>query len=218
MRILTKFKDYYDYVQKFGQDPNLVYVRKQYDIIVPHKGYATYAYPPRFRFDGRRHTKIINLKSTDYYYHVWLYFCGKLYKYYAQHKKEYSKDYNYYELSDLKKLDSKAYEYLSKESTERYTIDRKVIDKIPHNVPVALLWRKHHEFIIQCNVNLTDFNFHRHFTPELAYQNIAQHLYNCKESKAKYDGEVMSDKVSDEDLAAAKGFDKFSFRKPKSKI
>ena len=200
MRILSNFKDYYDYLQGYGQDPNLVYERKTSILEVPDEK--------------------INLEcditfrlalSSNRIFPCGLFFCDKLFTYY----RSYGIDYNYV----YNKPDSFVKEDCGdgfKLKNYKVTLPNKVLEAIPYTVPIAFIEPHYfNKLKITLNPKLIDFEFYKELTPELTYQYIAQYLYQNKESKAKYNGEVMNDYVSDDDLIVAKGYDKFSFRKQK---
>ena len=205
MRILSKFKDYYDYVQGYGADPNLVYDRKTFTI----KTDKRFNNCIRFNYFGKN-------KRKYYFYNELLYFCGNFYHYF--HVLDlYFEDVGLFYLDDLEEifsleLNKQEVKYFSNFKNNNYTYKT---DEIPDNIPVALITQDFGKKIIVCNPKLEDFKFYKFFSPELCYQTIAQFLYSVKESKAKYEGEIMSDNVSDKDMLVAKGFDKYSFKKSK---
>jgi hypothetical protein len=198
MRILSKTKDYYDYIQKYGFDPSLVYDRKQYEITLE----SDISNIDIFKGHSLRKLNI----SLGY-----LFFCGEIFTYFD--KFEIGKVKKYRRIKEIVNFDKNLFNYFK---TYKPQINNKVIEAIPSNVPIAFIERHLLGYVkIDTNPNLGALEFYKECHAELAYQKIAQYLYQSKESKAKYDGEIMSDKVSDKDMIEAKGFDKYSFRKSK---
>lgn len=203
MRILSKFKDYYDYVQKYGQDFELVYDRKSEDILT--RGKISFSVSSPLLYDSKLSRNLIS--------RCCLFFCGELFPYYSitkfindkyRYKTYYVKPGYIIEHKDTFKLEDC-----------KVSLSNTILEAIPSNVPVAFIEYKSSRVSIKTNPLLSDLEFYKEYSPEITFQKIAQYLYQNKESKAKYDGEVMDDYVSDKDLIEAKGFDKFSFRKQK---
>lgn len=105
-----------------------------------------------------------------------------------------------------------------KEHYEKYFVD--------NNAPVFINfyeWGNPSKYGHIYNANLADLQFYKVMDPQTVFQEISMYLsgvlgLSTVRGKPSYQGEKLSDKVSDEDLAAAKGYDKWSFRKePKSK-
>jgi len=198
MRIISKYKDFYDYVQKMGQDPTLVYNRKESHMDV--RGFK-----PAKRVDIHPCSWINKGDAKGSVYRYFIIFCNKIYPVYKTRE-------GYFFIEQIKENYPKAYK-IFKEPIDN-SRSKLIIDCVPRDIPVALLTP---ENILYLNPKLEPFGFASIWNPERTFQEIAQFLYSRKESNAKYDGEVMSDKVSDKDLLVAKGFDKYSFRKEKKK-
>ena len=95
---------------------------------------------------------------------------------------------------------------------------------VKHSVPMFSarrhLTRSGMTWQLTLNTNLKKFDFMQVFPPYQAYQEISMFLSGVlgltrEHGKPKYKGQKMSSHVSDADLAAAKGFNRYSFRKDK---
>lgn len=73
--------------------------------------------------------------------------------------------------------------------------------------PVCVL----HNRVVEYNCLLKPYEFYRVFPPQQAFQEIQQYLANLAVPRKPIP------EISDEIMAEIKGFDKFSFRKPKQK-
>jgi hypothetical protein len=215
MRIISPFHDFYDCVQRYNQDRELVYVRNPQKVEMPYDEYP-------FR-EPNRYTNIFNIYS----YHVG--FCGKLYsilevdiwKPYLQkyHGKFCFNIYdvdNFVDANFKQKDKNKYYTKYSRgniqthfswveENCHRY---QKYFDQ--YNCPVFIghLGKEYsNKGSIVYNCRLQDVEFYRVFDPYQAYQEIRMYLGNIAWPNKPIPH------VSDEDLITAKGFNKWSFRK-----
>ncbi len=94
-------------------------------------------------------------------------------------------------------------------------IDKPIAYFCNHDYPAKIISKfnkeEHTRGIIVVNGILSQFNFQKIFSPPQAYQEIQMFLANIATPMKPIPH------VSDEDLIGAKGFDKFSFRRDKSK-
>ncbi len=240
MRIISSFRDFYDGVQKEGQDLNLLYIRNSSQIIFDNKfkqgrwGHWQDGYPfARIeRWGSGNH-----LTSRDYT----IGFCGKLY---PAVKLSISKYKNYaWEETDIKicyslssVVDYIVQRFPNKEvnlfMTKRYnstwtglSIETfksffKWFDSnnakheslfVDNKAPVFVGKVENHERVINFNCDLQPYEFYRVKDPYTAFQDISMWLSNQANPHKPIPA------VSDKDLASAKGFDKWSFRKEPSK-
>jgi hypothetical protein len=77
-----------------------------------------------------------------------------------------------------------------------------------HNCPIFVGYPS--KKIIIYNGKLKDLEFFRMFEPYLAFQELTMYMANTAEPRKEIP------KISDEIMSEIKGFDKWSFRKPKS--
>lgn len=223
MKIISKFKDYYDIGRSLGEDESIVY-RRFPEII------DTTEYRGRKRqcASGRYDSFVygIPLKNGPNFLHkVIIGFCGKVYKgYYIMSydggqnprkeclysKKDvmsyadqvagfYRKELRDYELeynsSFLKR-------WFLKYSTPLFVIDYFNIFHVNVRFPTHLK----SELII--NPYLEEYQFYKVFDPYTAFQEVAMYVGGVLQNKAP---ETVD--ISDEDLAEQKGFDEWSFKK-----
>ncbi len=210
MKILSRYKDYYDYLQKYGQDENIVYTRRLEEIKL-----NTYFYPLESGPILINH-RFWNANTAK------LYFCGEytdIYRVHTYNEKGLNNQIFYlssleYYPSLSEKIEKRKEQFSYKLHNGDSFIDKKIIKIFeknkPDNVPIAIL---DHARIIY-NPTLQNIGIANIYPAEQAYQRIAQYLANVDSgSKTKYKGKEIIPKISDKDMAAAKGFDKFSFRK-----
>ncbi len=235
MRIISKFRDYYDSVQGYGQDDELVYVRNKFEenttllpMLSTRHGFRDLVSRP-----DRVEQKMVG-------------FCGKIYpvvhmemgsvekfcytkeevhnfvmEYWDKPRKEMYLGHNY------------GYRYYSplitRRSLQLFFEDVKVkVDSFKNlveenNCPIFIAeYGKYYKDPnkIVYNARLKDVGFYRLFDSYTAYQEISMYLGGVlgltnRRGKPTYQGEKMDDTVSDKDMITAKGFDKYSFRKDK---
>lgn len=218
MKIVSKFKDYYDSGQAFGQDPKRVYLRE---------------------------TRIETLKLDNYYHrglHV-IGFCGQLYPFINKIEcvNKYKKNRNakYYTLYDndmfnisfdnIKdecirvKFDEKI--DLS-DSGKRYWFSKTIKQEfetlqdssqlndlfVKYKTPIFHYNALRKENII-INPNLKDLAFFKVKDTIQAYQEIEQFISNELANETHIDVPVGNDEV----IGTSKGFDRYSFRNAKKK-
>lgn len=203
MRIISREHDYYDPIQKMGQDQSLIYVRETEDI-----GECN-GYRHHFRLTGRG---------------GFIGFCGKAYPF-IQCSYSMGRGYNKYTkyCGDIVyNFDDIDFDTISKHSHFSY---KKTIEIEMRDIR-RFFTEKRHEFgslldkhpvmvqyqgVITKDVLLREYDFQKVSDPYTAFQEIAMFIGNIPEERKTIP------QCSDEDLAQAKGFDKWSFRKEPNK-
>lgn len=243
MRIISKKHDYYDVVQKFGQDSDLLYVREPKVIEYNHSiGNANSLYSSinnKFSFAK----KLIGFCGKFYWCFECMCYAGsvkqvsrichtikdvdefveenfseKQYKDYYEGKGYYGK-YKKYVINHSYSRGNHWCGSLSRPFflghwEEEAKAHKNVVSLFEkYYCPVFVLYSEGRKGLIELNCNLKDLEFYRIFDPYQAFQEISMFLGNM----AKPDKKIPE--VSNEDMIEAKGFDKkFSFRKlPKEK-
>lgn len=222
MRIISDFKDYYDYIMQYGSDPKIIYDRKT---SIHKKKYSSRLLPC-----GNSLTYYVGSTS--------IYFCKKLYFGY------YIKDKTYKTISKycytLDQLDKEINRLLPKKViSDWYTKTYKRNRMINYN-KASLSNGRHFDVretnsfyfseymspvIIEAdseiivNPRLSDYNFYNTIPAEQAFQDISQFLsnYSFEEKIPKYKGDKISKIIPDKIMAEIKSFDKNSFRKQKTR-
>jgi hypothetical protein len=220
MRIVSKFKDYYDVGQGLGYDPSIVYVREEKEIIFDKKYHR---YNPSRGIIG---------------------FCGKLYPFVEYHfrEKEKEKKVFFYSLDDVNKFVEQTFSDKEKENYNKkdrsfysiskyksyninyhlsWTFDRmeyafaltKDLGKLEYfakyNTPIFIA-PDHSKLII--NGLLRPWEFYKAVDPYTAYQEISMFVGGVLLAPTN----PIPD-IDDETMRDVKGFDKWSFRKEPKK-
>lgn len=209
MRIISKFRDYYDGVMKSGMDQNIVYVRENKEIVLDQD------YGIKFS------TKEVNTKYTVEL--VLLGYCGKIFKIYVLtegdvrhvfHDRQDFQDFmlrngfgskydfevnrwwpgRYSRFADFDT--SKLLELFHKYQTPLFTISNKYY------------WRSSDETKVILGPSLKDLNFYELKDTYTAYQDIFQYV-----SGVLNQPETKMVKITDKDKIHKHGFDNWSFRK-----
>lgn len=227
MRIISPFNDYYDCVQSQGQDLDLTYIRE----------------PKRDNFKGRAFPFPICVSATRFRSAIVVVeriigFCGKIYP--ALRLQDFGigggaaticyklDDVDAFVRAHCKKREW--VEYFKKQKWHSRT-KRQAFECFFEECEVAQdqfgdifrdnrapifvakfsgsLWEKH---AITYNASLRELEFYRVFDPFTAFQEIAMYLGGVLGKPTKPIPEA-----DDRDLADAKGFDNWSFRKPPTK-
>lgn len=232
MRIISSFHDYYDVIQKQGQDRSLIYKREE--------EYTTidgYALPMLWRYWWRSRDMLARAYVVG--------FCGKIWPMLivsgmdadARKKHCYTpKDVAAWVDANLKSKDRKAYRakppkrrglfhfghyrigiegffsavHAARES-HRELFERLVAPIFTIDVSRFGRRRPGSPLGVTKNACLRNIEFYRVIDPYTAYQELFMYLG----SQAKPEKQIPE--VSDRDLASAKGFGKWSFRKPPKK-
>lgn len=245
MRIISKFKDYYDCIQgmsSYDKD-DILYIREKKEIALP-----------RIELPKPRQFMWHNKSANGVFIH-WdvIGFCGKLYPVFYLNTAGYvcrdkpDSSLICYTIEDIdsavKALDPKGYDHflqkpkrhmkdkwgaLTRDDLKDFLVDFKgfeheaIFEK--HRCPTFVAYLSnppkffsHYKCLGQgdnlCVINerLNDFHFQKVFDPYQAFQEISMFMGNMAFPNRPIP------EVSNEDLIAAKGFDKFSFRKDKKK-
>lgn len=210
MRIKSSFNDFYDIGQKFGQD-DILYIRerKVFESPTPFKPYD-YIEELQFRwytigFCGIKYKILHELNSGRYLSKI-----EELDILIKEHKKHIKEAY----------WSNTHYRYLSRKNFIRkfnfeeenwrgiITSLKKTFSYEKYQAPIYVI---HPNNSIVVNDCLRPLKFYRIKDPYTAYQELHQYLSNI----AKPEKPIPH--ISDKIMAEAKGFDKYSFRKDKSK-
>jgi hypothetical protein len=231
MRIISSFRDYYDCIQAQGQDMTRIYLREEKSVklkpcygVMPHFSFSCY-------FGGY---------DTVYIYEVLIGFCGKIYPILYLSKMS-MRDYNATLKLDNATLCQKPAQvdewvnknlehrsraaYFNKRGLLGTFTQRNIRNEFAKCVmgkhwdehfAVAPIFRHFPSYhnkqdIIIYNIRLNAIGFQKIIDPYTAFQELSMWINNI----ALPEKEIP--KIDDKTMAEAKGFDKFSFRKSKSK-
>lgn len=222
MRIISDFHDYYDCIQRMGQDQTVVYLRKRETL-------NSWPFPtPRAVYSVTRNKPLMH--------HCVIGFCGKIVPMIELYAQEDAEPYRCWSIEDVDQfmqnnLDRgqlRAYRATRwmrgfNYNRRRHFFEEFFVDSDRRRNNYEYLFRKHHVPIfvasrkkIVLNACLRDIEFYTQVDNFRAFQEIAMYMGGVLGThgghKIKYKGKPMSSYVSDRDLAAAKGFDKHSFR------
>lgn len=222
MRIISDFHDYYDCIQRLGQDHTVIYLRRRKDI-------KAWPFPGCSGSHGGVWKKpLCRVRIIG--------FCGKivpLLELYTHFDFNPSycwsiEDVDQFMHTNLNRGQLRAYKsnrwtrgYVS--GRRRSFFDKFFIDCGYKRNSYEYLFCDHHSplFVagsgkIVFNASLKEVEFYKQFDSFQAFQEISIYMGGVLGThgghKTKYKGVPMSSEVSDRDLAAAKGFDKHSFR------
>ena len=217
MKIISNFKDYYDGLATFDKIDK-VFERKQLEHeinfkIECHRTQNLYSMPwtanVGSKIEIRNNYKVWINQFINY--HV-LGVCGKLYPFMEINGKFFyhMEDLNVY--LESQKIETNSWCKKPKNTLQFLTTSELLKSFfVKFNVPIFLLSEIEHKIILKTNVKLLDYQFQKFKDTYQVYQDIETFLGN--ELAANKD--VEDSNVIDVDLAKAKGFDKFSFRKEK---
>lgn len=214
MRIISKFKDYYDGIQHTIFDKETLYLREKKEIgRVKEPKWCTGSrseYDLKYGYIGFCGKLILychwmNKYGTDEF----LYSADKVHEYAESHLENEDYDYYFtggkYKWSRPYKLEvEKTFADWSRPGNDYHN------DFIKYKTPIFMVTipNRYHVVINPC---LSDYNFQRVFDPYTAFQEIYMYLSGVLGGNFKPIPEV-----SDIDMIEAKGFDKrYSFRKYK---
>lgn len=239
MRIVSKYRDYYDSIQRTGMDQECVYVRQKRDIvdILPYL-YQTKFYSLEYGENlGESNGYILGYCGQFYkIFEIEIYSRGTVPAYY-----EYYHDYEQYKARKAKLLalgrtaPTFYYRYRHKariKGRSRQFIEQNLsrFEELFHKyqVPLFLIHKgnnRHTQLYrddkapsingshITLNPQLDLFKFQQVKDPYTCYQDIFQYVAGVLNQR-----ENNMIKIQDKDLIAKHGYDKWSFRKePKSK-
>jgi hypothetical protein len=236
MRIISDFHDYYDAAQSMGQDRTLIYQRQKRKIWSEEEK-TNLKLPLRLQDRGWHLIR---------FYNLFVGFCGQLYPLVEIQRNEqerYTKHCYSIEQVDawivehcsLKEQDIyKGKPYYEKHAVRRnWPVDGhrsefiKYFDNCQaqeqfvgpilekYNVPLFIAENQWHNYkqetLITLNGSLKEVEFYRVFDTYRTYQEISMYLGNFVQPRKPIPA------ISDEIMAEAKGFDRFSFRKEKKR-
>lgn len=210
MRIISSFVDFYDCIQRVAQDRTLVYIRNPE---VKEFKYAT---------GGWREPDLS-------YSSIHIAFCGKNYLCAHFHYKDKSAYCYNVEAVDRfvnencpqseidKYFTGKNYRWYGNSSTRNAVAERFIkVNSEPNNdcsfhCPIVITYCEGGIKYIVKNGKLKDFQFYRLFDPVMAFQELSMYLGGLAAPQERIPEMSNADKIN------ARGFDKYSFRKGKSK-
>jgi len=213
MRIISKFKDYYDGGVSYGIDADRIYMREHVTrtidtIRLPSSGFFNY---PLNDF---------NLVG----------FCGEVYPYRDFDQRKFPKDpkqnlmygmrgcyfqYEYYPSNNVIPIKDKRKRAYMKENYYTLVNSRKIKNLfLEYRTPVFHLKQKNRDLILDINPSLKDLAFYKVVDVYQAFQRISMFLGNELATEHSPEVPVGSDNV----IRDSKGFDNKSFRKEKSKL
>lgn len=228
MRIISKTKDYYDSAQAYGQDRSTIYNRKESERTLASNDLAALEpiahYQPRDTVGTvpgmyKCGTKLIGFCGMVYpVFYInerYFYTTAQIYKYLnvKKHKvmfKHWLTTYNRRWISSYFFNLQGVTDYI-KEVKHRDT-DLNLF--INYDTPVWVLESIRREYKFTINPTLKKYDFARVVDPYSAYQEIAMFM----ESTLARERIPDPTNVPDEYLAAAKGFDSWSFKKQPTKM
>ncbi len=221
MRIISKFHDYYDSVQSHGQDKNRLFERKQEYFYIP---YDTLSIPFLKFINHFNDFNIIGFAGKIYIYH---YSYGHTYNAEARKciKSNYQVHTQWQEIQELienndtlnKKyqrlpiLNDKSFNEAGFNAVHNDKRLLKLFEK--YNTPVFQLHLKYDTWELIINPCLKDIGFFKIKDTFTAFQEIDQYLGTVLVKEQQGHIPTGDDVV----LAQSKGFDRYSFRKDKSK-
>jgi hypothetical protein len=222
MKIISRQIDYYDCMMKKGIDPSIVFVRDPSIKITKSLGFKN-----NIPFDS------IHLGTTKYIYNYYLGFCGNIYPMFMDIllTSEYMKSASYHHISqtidNAKKFYKKEdvidyYDKISSYSLNKinifFNVDKNLFASyFTHPIFLSgLRWEKKKRetnkvLFIYYNINLKSLSFNKIFNAQEAFQELQMYISNIAIPEKK------PLVISDEEMAESKGFNKFSFRKDKTK-
>lgn len=213
IRIITKFKDYYDSAAAFGLDANIIYFRETKEVGSKKKGYVDRS----VYFDSKTYTRY-EYRSGK------IGFCGKFYCFIVVHywdrKENCVPNQVFWSFEDFDQWFSKARPDWKKGHNKHcnswdYTKFKKCFDESPdsddvfheHDTPVICFYN---DDTIVLNPKLSDFEFYHVFDSYQAHQEIAMYVGGILDQP-----ENNMIEISDDIRIAKHGFDQFSFRADK---
>lgn len=204
MRIISRFRDFYDGVMRVGMDPNVVYVRESKEVLIKDD----------FEVVGST-----GLSRTTYQLR-YLGFCGKIYRIFTI-VSEHGEIEHYYDLEKfktaalnlgfLKEYDFKPNRWWPSYITRFVDEDTKPMLEFFHKyqVPTFIVEAcgERNKHILILNPRLEKYRFQAIKDPYSTYQDIYQFVSGTLNGPER---EMV--KISDLDKIAKHGFDKWSFR------
>ena len=238
MRIISSFRDYYDIVQSEGQDQTRVYNRTLKEVILK----SPFPFSYNLNYQRKMYQKMYVIGFCDKIYLVFNLrkddVCKDISKncYHLNDVENFiEENFNHKQIEDWKRTDKKKYQknfwdsdklrcsfesnFKKWEEFKRSFDAKSLFQEFPifvadltHKREYNNFWHQKEENIkITYNDCLNDFDFYRIFDSYQAFQELTMWINN----KAVPMKEIP--KIKDEIMLEVKGFDKFSFRKEKSK-
>lgn len=223
MRIISKFHDYYDCMQRYGQDDGLVYMRNK----------ETHYFSEHKHLQRQICHKFLNL----HYYKFHIGFAGKIYsglefcsmgeRMYCYSVADVDKIVNFGETSkkekatyfDSVKPKGRFWRGMNRWCNETQYNIREVFEELKEKAEqLPNYFEKYNTPIFYAdsaklisNPCLKDMDFQRVINTQVAYQELQMYLSN------QASPEKPIPQVTDKDMRDIKGFDQYSFKKEKSK-
>jgi len=206
VRIISKEKDYYDSVQRYGQNQELIYIRqkKEFDV--------------KIDFPFPKYNYLYSPKNIYCIYNV-IGFCGQVYLlveihnfqdkgglvYTAEETIDFMKGQKSFKETDIKWANELFTEFDKQRTKYRWIFEK-------YNCPIFLYCKERSELKYKLITNplLRPYEFYRVKDVVTTFQELQMYLDNL--AKPEKVIPVMPDKVK----IGNRGFDKFSFRKSKS--
>lgn len=223
MKIISKYKDYYDYCEYLGIDPKCIYKRDTKVISLNKSHRKIWPVEESLYLDYWRIYEEGGRWPVEEMWVGWLAFCGILYPHFLIRVKEdvfITRDLNQAQIFLSRTTHRRWWKDKATRFNERVKElqEKKVPDSffIKHNSPAILYDPKNSKLTL--NPNLQDLQFYHVKTAEQAWQELSMFLM----SVLKVDQRPMVE-VEDKYRIHAHGFDKSSFRreqhphKPRSK-
>lgn len=213
MKIISRFHDYYDVVQKQGFDPNVKYIRETQKILLKnirtYRHHSSYNHVEGF-IVGYCGEIILGFKVSNYHHSNPLSKTEKIYFDLVEFKKDMieQKIFKAEDFSKPRFWGNGLFNFLNNDHSQYKELFHK------YQTPLFLISRssdRDSELII--NPFLKEYNFQTCKEPYTAYQDIFQYVsgvLNGVENKMV--------KISDKDKIAKHGFDKWSFRKQSKEV
>lgn len=226
MRVYSDFKDYYDVAQSFGQDNDLVYIRKEkeekikYPFPVLNDTFQISVYQYGVGFCGKVYpvcnVSISQAKYVNYYWESRSKYCFDAESIHDFIKENASEDQKKNYFSKKRYSFSWGNNFSFNETGVNSYFKKMEDEKDKHkelfkDSPIFRVYMNRDGSFITYNSKLKDIEFYRLFDPFTAYQELSMYLAN--QAVPMKEIPEMSDDVK----IALKGFDKFSFRKDKQK-
>jgi len=218
LRIISSFKDYYDFPQKWGFDPKIVYVRETQLI---HDGNNKHLY----------FTNLFKNQSFNTPTRLFVGFAGKIFEFYVYTYKEENKYFPVKDDTEEERIKaySKAKEFGHKvtktlppkkrgfelsawQKDWRARQRSKLIESLDLLFEKAPIWLSTGPRWQELNPCFRKYGFENFMEGNQMYQELAQYMSNVW-AISQPEIPVPSDK----DMVEIKGFDKYSFRKGKTK-
>lgn len=208
MRIISDFHDYYDCLQRYGQDQSLIYNRKRRIVITDGRDW------PSERLTPWQGTVSFRIEVVG--------FCGQIYKslnaiVYPYKGKIDKRCRSLEEVEELLQANLRPRDLLNLDWASKYWgvgnrirkyFEQEVSVKYFDEAPIWLIQEGGTK--ITYNPCLKDIKFYQVVEMQQAYQRLAQYLG----SQAQPEKPIPH--IDDKTMAQAKGFDKWSFRKEPS--